>query len=92
MTARDREGATIQVGDTCTYRPDLDSMEDTFGVVPDEYQGDPCTVATIASNTAVLVTFEGDPSRYRVHSAALVKQKQLPAPAPPAPTPTPAAE
>lgn len=79
MTARDREGTTIQAGDVCTFRPDLDSMEAIFGVVPDDYNGDPCTVATIASATTALVTFEGDPSRYRVHTAALVKQKALPA-------------
>ena len=89
MTAKDRQGTPIQAGDVCTYRPDLDDMEATFGVVPISYNGDPCTVKAVSSPTVVLVTFEDDPSAYRVHSASLVKQRRLEPPAPPAaPSPT----
>lgn len=90
MRARDSKGAEIQAGDVCTYRPDLDSMEATFGVIPDNYSGDPCTVKVVTSATAVNVQFEDDPSVYRVHSGALIKQKaqEQPATVPPAP-PTP---
>jgi hypothetical protein len=88
MKARDSKGNDIQAGDQCTYRPDLDSMEATFGVVPYEYSGDPCTVKIVSSITVVNVQFEGDPSVYRVHSGALVKIAAAPAPpAPPAPAP-----
>jgi hypothetical protein len=87
MTAKDNKGAEIQAGDVCTYRPDLDSMENMFGIAPYHYIGDPCTVKVVSSVTVVNVKFEDDPSTYRVHSGSLVKMK---APAPPAPATPPA--
>lgn len=72
MAAKDAHGSLMVVGSACTYRPDLDGMEATFGTVPDDYEGDPCTVRGLPSVTVALVKFEDDESIYRVHTGALL--------------------
>lgn len=70
--AKDAHGSLMVVGSACTFRPDLDGMEATFGTVPDDYEGDPCTVRGLPSPTVALVKFEDDESIYRVHTGALL--------------------
>ena len=89
MTANDAKGTEIKPGDHCTYRPDLDSMEQTFGVVDEDYNGDPCTITRVTGATVAFIRFEGDPSQYRVHTGALLLTKPATAPAPKPAPPTP---
>lgn len=61
----DRNHNELIPGDVCTWHG---QPGDLTCEVPDDYEGDPCTVHSLKSGSEIRVLFEGDPDRYIVSS------------------------
>lgn len=87
MKYRDKNGNELRVGDLATFA--VDDVTAIIEGVPEDYAGDPCTVTGLGPSVIVArITFEGDPSPFRVNTNTLVfKSRKAEPPPPPAPAP-----
>lgn len=70
MNFRDSRNNELKASDVCTYKGD---SFDPFNEVPDDYEGDPCTVKSLGPSQIVArIVFEGDPDTYKVNTSALL--------------------
>lgn len=85
--ANDRNHNPLGPGDVCTWHG---QPGDLTCEVPDDYEGDPCTVHSLKSGSEIRVLFEGDPERYTVSSRCVTLHHRPKVKAEEAPKPKPA--